>query len=393
MPDFRPRILVLGLTRRPPTFIKRRLNKLSEAGVRMTIVLDKRKTQGIHYERKIFYQRLALLRPFFTVKQLAAFVFRVHRSSRLWKISQGPFLRRLKWCLEKQQLLGLGDFDVIHLQWLVEGSVLLLLKSFYPNAPIVVSARGSQVVVYPRFDEMARDQAVDNFRHVSMIHCVSQDIADVCTTLGATKEKVFVNYNGINLMRFSPNGSSRSSPGICLISVGALMWRKGYHFQLQILKQLCARGTVATLRILGDGPDLLSLRYAAHRLGIADLVFFEGEIKEDGVIERLRNSDIYLSTSLAEGLPNSLVEAAACGLPIVTFECEGVKEIVEDASTGYIVPFGDVGLAVDRIMLLTDPKLKFEMSSRARERVEKRFNEDYWVGEMIKKYVTLSLKR
>ena len=86
---------------------------------------------------------------------------------------------------------------------------------------------------------------------------------------------------------------------------------------------------------------------------------------------------------------NTLVEAAACGLPIVTFECEGAREVIEENRTGYIVDFGDVKMAAQKIAQLKDVAKRAEMGRLAREKMEKEFDESHWVVKMIDTYKSL----
>src|SRR5690606_37617684 len=113
-------------------------------------------------------------------------------------------------------------------------------------------------------------------------------------------------------------------------------------YQLLSLKELLRNGLIVKLLLVGEGPDREGLLYTANKLGLSESVVFSGNVAEETVAKLLSQSDIYVSTSIAEGLPNSVVEAAASGLPIVAFACEGIREIVANGENGFVVPFGDI---------------------------------------------------
>ncbi|MEQ1587155.1 MAG: glycosyltransferase family 4 protein [Cyclobacteriaceae bacterium] len=292
--------------------------------------------------------------------------------------------------IEESQLLGHSAIAIIHSQWLMPVYRFNLFRKHYPHVPIIISARGSQLTIH----SLKRDSAeliVQNFEQADYIHCVSEDMRKRCISLGANPEKIFVNYNGINIDKFKPLADLVSTTScLRLISVGALIWRKGFLFQLLALKELVSRGVNCSLTIIGTGNDEEAIRYTAEKLGVISFLIIEGQKSENEVLKSLQSAHIYLSTSAAEGLPNSLVEAAACGLPIVTFDCEGASEIIENEVSGFIVPFGSLQLMVDRVIVLKDQTVRMKMGNYAREKMERDFDERKWTGEMIQRYKYIS---
>lgn len=394
MNNFQPAVLVLGIGRSLPTFIKRRLLALDKEGLRLILPVKNTQGTGDFINAKVVsLPDFEKKNPFYVCWALLLLVLKFPANWKLWKILKGQsFYNRLKISLTAIKLVDLPRVDLIHLQWLVPDERYIWLKAFYPNIPILLSVRGSQVTVNPKTNPLKKDLIALNFRSADVIHCVSKDLAEQCKALGASPEKLFVNYNGIDLERFTPDLSKDSHSSLKIVSVGALIWRKGYIFQLQILYELMKRGVDATLHIVGSGEGLKGLMYMAHRLGVERIISFEGQQSEDFISQFLPSMDIFLATSAAEGLPNSLVEAAACGLPIVTFDCEGAKEIVDDGKTGYVIPYGDIQLAADKIVLLSDKKNLQQAGRNAREKVMKEFDEQLWVKRMIDHYQAIVKK-
>lgn len=382
-------VLFIGIgPSRIPTFIERRIARLVGTNVKPVLLgadnISSTLPSGVSIEKKIIIHQSSFLQVLFlSIRWIFAFPSNI----KLWRISSGRYTERIRWCLENFPITRIRNIDVIHSQWLLPEISIKMIKKFFPDTPLIVSARGSQVTVYPTRSAHILNRVRYNFKYASWIHCVSNDIAKQCIALGGMESKIFVNYNGIDLKRFKPSDNySIREDALKIVSTGALIWRKGYLFQLQILKELLNKQINSNLYILGQGDDLESLLYMAHRLGIKEKVFFMGQKATNEVIELLQCGDLYLTTSAAEGLPNSVVEAAACGLPVVAFECEGISEAIEDNVTGYIIKYGDVQSAVEKIMGLTNVEKRNVMGMNARERAERLFNEDFWVGKMVEFY-------
>ncbi|MEO7990195.1 MAG: glycosyltransferase family 4 protein [Chryseolinea sp.] len=387
------RILVIGVGNPIPSFILRRLRALSKAGIELTITIEN--YQRVEDLPKAEFIRiggsLSLIHQFFAFVRALLSPFLFFRLMSLQ--SELKFIQRLKWAVLYFPLVRVKTPDVVHFQWLASIPEYSWLRNYF-SCPFMGSARGSQLTVYPNTRFSSKEKIEKAIQRADYIHCVSKDMALACERLGANTEKLIVNYNGISLTRFTPSHTTRlESATLRLISIGALIWRKGYVFQLQIIKELKDLGHSVTLNIIGSGSDEMGLRYTAHRLGIEGQVVFEGQQKEEHILVRLQSSDLYLSASAAEGLPNTLVEAAACGLPIVAFQCEGVNEVIEENRTGYIVDFGDIKEAAQKIVQLKDANKRAAMGQLAREKIEKEFDEAQWVRKMIDVYKDVSAKK
>lgn len=380
-------IIVIGCGDPIPSFILRRLNSLALHGVRLTVFLKYGQKADLHPDIKVFRQggwnRLNL-------RDVTIYIFRIfiNLSGFIQLYLNQPnsnFITRLKATIVSFPLSLARDVDVIHVQWLSMADSHFFLKKLY-KVPLITSVRGSQATVYPLTRRGYEETVRRSLQHADAVHLVSSDLVPYCIKYGADETKLFVNYNGIDLVKFCPPQQKLGSSLLRLISVGALMWRKAFIFQLQILKELKLRSVDAQLNIVGDGPDREGLQYLVFRLGIDDRVFFSGRCGEEEVIAQLQHSDVYLSSSAAEGLPNSLVEAAACGLPIVSFTCEGVGAIVDDKKTGYLVAYGDISMAATRIMELQDITKRTTMGMAGRKKMEAEFDENIWVDKMINTY-------
>jgi glycosyltransferase involved in cell wall biosynthesis len=197
--------------------------------------------------------------------------------------------------------------------------------------------------------------------------------------------------NGIDLTAFSAQPASMpvdlGLPRGARVAtiVGALRGRKGHAVALTAWPEVLARFPDAHLLIAGEGPEKARLRTLAHELGIAERVVFAG-IRSD-IAELIRASSLVLLPSQHEALPTALIEAAACGRPVVSTDVDGVPEVVVDGETGVLVPVDDATAFADAVcMLLGDDRLRLRMGSQARQLAEERFDARSWAEHLYDVY-------
>jgi glycosyltransferase involved in cell wall biosynthesis len=138
------------------------------------------------------------------------------------------------------------------------------------------------------------------------------------------------------------------------------------------MQELRADGVAVTATFIGDGPFEADLRRAADRLGVADAVTFAGPQPPSVVADTLRQADIFCLPSFAEGLPVSIMEAMAIGVPVVTTYISGTPELVEDGVTGWIVPAGNAARLAGAIRDVTTSAARATIVDAARAAVVER---------------------
>jgi glycosyltransferase involved in cell wall biosynthesis len=144
--------------------------------------------------------------------------------------------------------------------------------------------------------------------------------------------------NGVDLSRFMAVPRRASGGRVVFGTVGRLVPVKNHRLLIQAFARVL-RGTPAELRILGDGPDAGELRGFARESGVGDSVAFLGASED--VPGFLADIDIFVLSSDSEGLPLSLLEAIAAGLPAVATAVGGVPGVMERSAAGWICPPGD----------------------------------------------------
>jgi glycosyltransferase involved in cell wall biosynthesis len=129
------------------------------------------------------------------------------------------------------------------------------------------------------------------------------------------------------------------------------------------------------LTIVGDGEDRELIEHLVAHLGIQDHVRLVGYQSPEEVRSQLERADVFVLPSFAEGVPVSLMEAMAVGLPVVTTSIAGVRELVEDGISGYVVNPGDPVALSERVLeLLEGPELRMTMGKQGRAKVEAEFD-------------------
>ncbi|MBT0663397.1 glycosyltransferase [Geobacter pelophilus] len=195
----------------------------------------------------------------------------------------------------------------------------------------------------------------------------------------AVTERLEVVHCGIDPERFKP--CVRTSLGsVTFLSVGRLFGKKGHEFLLRSFRQL-AFTCDARLRIIGDGELLPVLTKLTRELDLEDKVVFIGVASSERVLEEMHAADVFVLHSITgsdndkEGIPVSIMEACATGLPVVSTRHSGIPELVIDGVNGFLVDEMDCnGFANAMRLLAESPYLREQMGHAGRELVSEKFN-------------------
>ncbi|HTU12531.1 MAG TPA: glycosyltransferase [Allosphingosinicella sp.] len=210
-------------------------------------------------------------------------------------------------------------------------------------------------------------------RRGNLFLAVSDALREKAIALGFPAARTRTHYNGVDLDRFQP-GKRPREPGT-ILHVGRLVEKKG---TADLIASLAGMGGVR-LVVIGDGPLRPQLQRQAGALGVK--AQFLGAQPADEIATWMRRATLLAVPSVtardgdAEGLPNVVVEGAACGIPVIATHHSGIPEAVADGRTGYLVLEGDrAGLAGRIRALLDSADLRREMGFAARELALTRFD-------------------
>jgi len=237
-----------------------------------------------------------------------------------------------------KRLLSEGQgFDLIDAHYFYPDGVAAVHFGHHLGKPVVITARGTDVNLSPRYRAPKR-QILRAAQHAAAIVTVSQALKESLVALGVTQEKITVLRNGVDLNHFRPMEqmllrSKHGLTGMVWLSVGHLVELKGLHIVIAALAQV----PDVTLLIAGDGPEEVALRQQTHRLGIGERVRFLGAVKHADLCEYYNTSDVLVLASSREGMPNVVLEAMACGTPVIATGVGGTRELVTSPEAGELM--------------------------------------------------------
>jgi glycosyltransferase involved in cell wall biosynthesis len=197
---------------------------------------------------------------------------------------------------------------------------------------------------------------------------------------GAGASRVRHAYHGTNLERFRFGPCAGSQPPV-ILAVARLVEKKGLDDLIEACARLRDRGHRFRCHIVGTGALKGTLTRLIQRRDLTPLVTLEGALDQEAVVAWYRRASVLaLPCRVArdgdrDGIPNVLIEAAACGLPIVTTPVSGIPELIEDQRSGLLVPPREPAALADAIeRLLQSPELRERVRRAARKTVEEMFD-------------------
>lgn len=215
------------------------------------------------------------------------------------------------------------------------------------------------------------------------------------STEGLAQAKVEVIRNGVPISRefLEPDARTvRSELGLgeldhLVVFIGRLAPQKNPELFLEMAQAVLRSGLKCGFLLVGDGPLRATLVNRTRTLGIQDAVRFVG-VRND-VPRILRACDLLVLTSDWEGSPNVILEALSAGVPAVATDVGGVRELLIDGVTGYIVPRRDVSTLVSRVIgILNDRDVWVERGRRGQEYVQSHFSISRMIDHTVALYNT-----
>lgn len=278
-------------------------------------------------------------------------------------------------------LLLRGRYDIVHCH---------LIPSNIIAKPLAALCGVSAILNHDHTNDTHRAEnkillALDRFanRFASHLIPVSASCRDfLMEHESIPNERITLVPNAIDLRRFTPGSTTKAEArqklGVCangsvLAGVGRLNPQKNFSLFLDVAARLASRFPDLRFLLAGDGPEEKMLRSKASALGIADRVLFTGYVSDSRLVYLA--ADVLLMPSRFEGLPMTLLEAMAMGLPVVASRLDGIAEVVDDPEDGLLAPPDDADLFVDHVAaLISNRELAADMAKRARSKIENRYS-------------------
>lgn len=276
-------------------------------------------------------------------------------------------------------VLSRREADLLHVYFGHTGVHLLPFIRNWPR-PALVSFHGMDIM--ERDDDPAYAPRLrDLLQTLPMVLARSESLADRLVSLGCAREKIRINRTGIPMEGFAAQVRPFPADGAWrLIQASRFIEKKGLLVTLEAFARLHQKFPRATLTLAGEGPLLGRLQETARGLGITEAVAFPGFFSQEQLAAAYREAHVFLHPSRTteagdqEGVPNSMLEAMATGLPVVATLHGGIPEAVTSGEEGLLVPENDAPALADALFTLTgNPALYEKFSRQAAESVREKF--------------------
>ena len=390
------RLLVVGASWPLETFLSRLLGGLMDAGMEVHVTCSRRPIGGIADHDNFRWLHAPAwadaipLRLCRMLLQVARAVLRAPKVAvaehlRLFQSDLSGGLRPLLIAWNRQIPFVGRTWDVIYFPW--NSSAIEYAALLDGIVPSVISCRGSQVFVAPHCPDRAWivDGLKHTLHHAAAIHCVCKAIRTEALRFHAGRNKTCVITPAVDVALFYPPLSNQSHSNLLrIVMTGNLVWHKGHEYAIQAARHLVDCGIPVQLEIIGEGIERQRLLYTIFDLSLQNYVKLLGRLVPEDVRSRLQHADIFLQSSVTEGISNAALEAMACGLPVVTTDCGGMREAVHDGVEGRVVPVrNSQAMAAALTELWYDPGRRAAMGNAGRSRVEADFSIDKQVVQFL----------
>lgn len=277
--------------------------------------------------------------------------------------------------------------DIIHSQlWM--GNLISRIIGKILNIPVITSERN--IYSERNFIHKFLDKSLINLSRYHIAN--SRGVIDYTSKQEKISKKKFkLIYNGIDFNRFINAKDVRfkfnlKKNDIILTTVGSLTEQKGQEFLINAFYKYLNNNNYSNLFLLivGEGPLELKLKKLVNNLNLSNKVIFTGN--RDDVENILYSSDIFVFTSLYEGLPNAVMEAMLSSLPVLSFNISGCDELIENNKSGYLVKKLDFFEFNQRLKKLIEDKF---LRKKFGDVAYRKIIDNFAVDKMVNNYLEL----
>ena len=288
-------------------------------------------------------------------------------------------------------------FDVIHAQWLLpNGFIGAVLCKVY-KLPLVITMQGSDMFVAKQ-NPFFKWLATWTFKQTAMVTSVTPTFLPELAVLGVPDAKRCLIPNGVEPEAFPPPSHKQlaslrktlsiPADNLVIFALGRIVLKKGFDVLIQALPLVKEQYPSVTVIIGGEGTDLGRLKTLTKELGISENIRFPGTITRADVPTYFHLCDVFTLPAVfdpkgnVDGCPNVILEAMACGKPVVASNISGIPVVVKGDETGILVAEKNVRqLAEALIALLTDKPKREQFGRAGRARILNELNWDKIIAQ------------
>jgi len=240
------------------------------------------------------------------------------------------------------------QLDIIDAHFSYPDGYAATLLGKWLRVPVTITMRGTET--RHAKDPALRPRLITALTRASKVFSVSDSLRQIALSCGIESAKLQVVGNGVDIAKFSPQpqANARASLGIpshakVIVTVGGLVERKGFHRVIAALPELLEKFPDLTYLVIGgpspEGDWTAQLQQQVADLKLGASVKFLGPMAAEQLSQPLSAADVFVLSTRNEGWANVLLEAMACGLPVVATDVGGNSEVVCDRGLGAIIPF------------------------------------------------------
>ncbi len=277
-------------------------------------------------------------------------------------------------------------FDLIHAHMACPAGFVAVLSGVILRKPVIVTAHGSDIHSFPQYFFL-KHLIRFTLRRATKIVAVSQSLKDLIVKMAGSQKNLLVIRNGTKPEKFFPMDKMKTRQMFNLpthekiiLCISSLTPIKGIDILLRAFADI--NDGCSNLMILGKGELELQLKTLAKDLHIENRVSFIGSRNHDEIPLWLNACDVLCLSSHCEGFPTVIVEAFACGKPVVATKVGGVPEAVANESLGILVEPGNK----EELALALNKALEKEWNHQAIAEYGKRFSWDAIADEYLELY-------
>lgn len=380
------------------TFIENLIDGLSQSGIE--ILLFGKQTADVSYKGKVKIFPLPVRGASLIIHFLKQSISLFFKSPDLFfkslRIVKGKKKRIKKIIKEAGVVFPMvnNQPDIFHIQWAktVEQHPELFEML---DCKFIVSLRGAHINYSPILDTKLADAYRKHFPGVDGFHAVSEEIGREAMKYGADKKKIRVIHSSIKDELLNMNSDLyKEGSKLEIISIGRFHWKKGYHYALDTMRILDERNVDFIYTIIAQGKIPEEITFLINEYKLSEKVKIIQGMKHNELITKLQNSHLLILPSVEEGIANVVLEAMAIGVPVLTTDCGGMAEVIEDKVNGYIVAVRNPELLAERIMSFINAENEFKknLTKRAKDVIAREFGRDKQIREFSDFYQSILSK-
>ena len=370
-------VVTIGFPRISETFVLNHIVGLIQLGHNVRILAQCRETMvpNMHgmvqkyglLERCVFHDEIVPKKRFKCVVEAIDFIARhLLRSPRrvARAVNVFRFGRRALSLTYLHYARFFWDTDVVHCHFGTSADYWVLLKGLLPNIGFYVSFHGGDI---REGIKRGGELYAEVFRKSDRVFCTTKNARHALVSLGCPEAKIERVPNGIDTDLFRPGTEGSQGLGFHVVTVARLEREKNLAFALHVIKSLSE--TIADLRytLIGDGSLRMQVQENVDRLGLRNVVNVPGAKSQVGVVAALQTADAFYLPSVEEAFGLCLVEAQACGVPVVAHNVGGVSEALRPGESGILLEGHDVEAAANALRrLYNDPLRAADMGRSGR---------------------------